>query len=56
MQEHLNKIAFLEFVNDQLQSEVEYIDRLLKVIGFSEGLTTIKSAAEEIMKEEGLGE
>lgn len=50
------KVAYLEFVNDQLSSELEYIDRLLKVIGFPEGLETIKSAAQEVVDEEGLGE
>lgn len=50
------KVAYLEFLNDQLSSELEYIDRLLKIIGFPEGLLTIKSAAQEVMDEEGLAE
>lgn len=45
------KIAYLEFVNDQLTSEIEYVDKLLKLIGFPEGLSTIKSAAIEVIKE-----
>ncbi len=48
------KIAYLEFVNDQLVSEIDYVDRLLKIIGFPEGLETIKSAAQEVIEEEGL--
>jgi hypothetical protein len=48
------KIAYLEFVNDQLLSEIQYIDRLLKIIGFPDGLETIKSAALEVIEEEGL--
>ncbi len=46
------KIAYLEFVNDQLVSEIDYVDRLLKLIGFPEGLATIKSAAQEVFEEE----
>lgn len=46
------KIAYLEFVNDQLISEIHYVDRLLKLIGFPEGLETIKSAAQEVIEEE----
>ena len=48
------KIAYLEFVNDQLISEIHYTNDLLKLIGFPEGLTTIKQAAKEVIEEEGL--
>jgi len=48
------KIAYLEFVNDQLLSEIEYVDQLLKLIGFPEGLATIKEAAQEVIEEEGI--
>lgn len=48
------KVAYLEFVNDQLTSEIHYTDRLLKLIGFPEGLITIKEAAKEVIEEEGL--
>lgn len=47
------KIAYLEFVNDQLLSEIQYVDQLLKIIGFPDGLETIKSAAQEVIEEEG---
>ena len=47
------KIAYLEFVNDQLLSEIQYIDRLLRLIGFSDGLETIKNAAQDVIEEEG---
>jgi hypothetical protein len=50
------KLAYLEFVNDQLACELEYVDKLLKTIGFPEGLETIKSAAQEVIEEEGLSE
>lgn len=46
------KVAYLEFVNDQLISEIHYVDRLLKLIGFPEGLETIKSAAQEVIEEQ----
>jgi hypothetical protein len=57
MQYHVleKKVAYLEFVNDQLLSEIHYIDNLLRLIGFPEGLETIKSAAKEAI-EEGLSE
>jgi len=46
------KIAYLEFVNDQLVSEIHYVDRLLRLVGFPDGLQTIKSAAQEMAEEE----
>jgi hypothetical protein len=42
------KIAKLESLYDQLQSEVNYLDRLLKEVGFEEGLKTLKEAAIEL--------
>lgn len=50
------KIAYLEFINDQLMSEVQYVDKLLRLIGFPGGLETIKSAAQEVIEEEELPE
>jgi hypothetical protein len=50
------RIAYLEFVNDQLMSEIHYVDRLLRLIGFPEGLETIKNAAQEVIDEEGFSE
>jgi hypothetical protein len=50
------KIAYLEFINDQLSSEILYVDKLLKIIGFPEGLTTIKDAAKEVIDENGFYE
>lgn len=46
------KVAYLEFVNDQLMSEIQYIDQLLRLIGFPGGLETIKNAAKEALEEE----
>ena len=45
----LKKIASLESLNDQLTTEVEYVDRLMRFIGFSEGLLTVKHTAQEII-------
>ncbi len=46
----LKKIAVLESINDQLSTEVEYVDRLMRLLGFSEGLLTVKSTAQEILE------
>lgn len=45
----MKKIAVLESINDQLTAEVEYVDRLMRMLGFSEGLLTVKSTAQEIL-------
>lgn len=44
------KIALLESINDQLVTEVDYVDKLMRLIGFSDGLRTIKSTAQELIK------
>lgn len=44
------KVAYLEFVNDQLLSELHYVDQLLRIVGFPEGLQTIKDAAKEVIQ------
>lgn len=46
------KLAYLEFVNDQLVTEVTYVDSLLKSIGFPEGLHSVKLVANEILDEQ----
>lgn len=51
----LKKIAYLESVNDQLSTEVIYVDHLMRLIGFSEGLITVKATAQEIL-EKGIQE
>jgi hypothetical protein len=43
------KIAYLESLNDQLSAEVSYLDRLMRIIGFAEGLITVKATAQEII-------
>jgi hypothetical protein len=42
------KIAKLEFQNDQLVAELEYVDSLLRAVGFADGLASVKSAAREL--------
>jgi len=32
------RIAHLEFANDQLHTEIKYLDQLLRLIGFCDGL------------------
>ena len=44
----LKKISELESINDQLQAEIRYLDDLLKSIGFEEGVSSLKKAAEEL--------
>ena len=45
----LKKIALLESINDQLATEVSYVDELMKMVGFAGGLVTIKATAQEII-------
>jgi hypothetical protein len=51
-QELEKNVAFLESVNDQLMAEIAYIDQLMRTIGFSDGLRTVKESAEELFREE----
>ena len=48
-EELLKKIAKLESICDQLQSEMNYLDQLLIEVGFEEGIKTLKSAARELI-------
>ena len=52
LKQFLKKIARLEFINDQALAELAYLDTLLKRIGFSDGLHSVKNAAQEIFEEE----
>ena len=45
------KIAGLEFVNDQLDMEIQELDQLLKATGFPEGIASVKSIAQELIAE-----
>lgn len=48
----LKKLAILESVNDQLESELTYVDSLLKSVGFPYGIASAKDVALEILKSE----
>lgn len=52
----LRRIAVLESLNDQLSTEVQYVDQLMRMLGFSEGLLTVKSTAQEILEQGPLEE
>ena len=43
------KLSELESLNDQLLAELRYLDRLLTKIGFEQGITSLKHAAEEMV-------
>lgn len=44
------KIAQLESINDQLLTELGYVDHLMRLVGFSNGLATVKLTAHELSK------
>ncbi|HSX37830.1 MAG TPA: hypothetical protein VLE95_03255 [Chlamydiales bacterium] len=46
----LKKLAKLETINDQLAAELNYLEKLTKAIGFSEGLKTLKAAAMDMLE------
>ena len=46
------QIARLESMNDYLQTEVDYVDHLMRLIGFSNGLETVKLTARELFESE----
>jgi len=46
------RISELESINDQLLSELRYLDELLKEVGFEEGLITLKYAALELLEQD----
>lgn len=47
----LNKIAFLESKLDLLETEFDYLTKILKKCGFSEGIKTLKETAIELIEE-----
>ncbi len=48
IQKLLDRLAQLEFQNDQLTAELEYVDQLLRSVGFTDGLQSVKAAAQEL--------
>lgn len=49
-EELIKKIAQLESMNDQLLAELSYVDQLMRQVGFSEGLATVKLTAKELYR------
>lgn len=49
------KVARLESINDQLIAELQYVDQLLRLAGFDNGLQMAKMAASELIEEERYG-
>lgn len=48
----VKRISELESINDQLSTELRFLDQLLRKIGFDEGLKTLKFAAQEIIEQD----
>jgi hypothetical protein len=44
----IKKVAKLEFANDQLMTELQYLDRLMRQVGFTDGLESLKLTALEL--------
>ena len=48
----LKRVSELESLNDQLVTELRYLDGLLREVGFEEGLKTLKFAAKELLHQD----
>jgi hypothetical protein len=48
----IKKLAKLEFINDQLVTELAFLDQLMRKVGFTEGLESLKITALEIYEKE----
>lgn len=46
----IQQVARLETINDQLSSELKYLDQISRKLGFAEGLKTLKEAALELLE------
>jgi len=44
------EIARLESINDQLETEVAYVDELLRLSGFSRGIESLRDVAIEMIE------
>lgn len=49
----LKQVARLESLNDHLSTELGYVDHLMRLVGFSGGLETVKLTAKELYDMEG---
>ena len=50
-EEWKKQIAKLETINDQLHAEFQSLDKLLRTLGFENGIATLKRAAKEMINE-----
>ena len=48
----ISKVAHLESLNDHLLTELGYVDRLMRLVGFAGGLETVKLTAKELYEAE----
>ena len=48
----IKKVAHLESLNDHLLTELGYVDRLMRLVGFAGGLETVKLTAQELYEAE----
>jgi hypothetical protein len=48
----ITRIAQLESLNDQLLSELQFLDAISRELGFSDGVNSLKSAAKELLNEQ----
>lgn len=48
----IKKVAQLETLNDHLLTELGYVDHLMRLVGFSGGLETVKVTAQELYETE----
>ncbi len=46
------KIAELESINDQMETEIVYLDKLMREIGFTDGLESVRETAKSMSSEE----
>lgn len=46
------KIAHLESINDQLYAELSHVDELMRLVGFVNGLETVKETARNIFEQD----
>ena len=49
------KIARLESIHDQLESELIYVDAILRSVGFPQGLESAKEVALELLEDSNQG-
>lgn len=48
----LQLMVDLEFANEELRVELATFDRLMRKVGFADGIATIKATVRELQKEE----